>query len=83
MLDKITENMLKETPKQNLQNQLQAAYNQIISAKIANKIALVRFGMSEEDARRFVDEIDEAIFLEMSGTYSKAEKAFKAMMEES
>ena len=83
MLDKITENMLKETSKQNLQNQLQAAYNQIISAKIANKIALVQFGMSEEDARRFVDEVDEAIFVEMSGTYSKAEKVYRVLMEES
>lgn len=75
--------MLKEASERNLRDQLTSAYNKAISAKIANKIALTRIGMSEDEAQRFVDELDEEIFIEITRQYSVAEKMFKAMMEES
>ena len=75
--------MLKEASERNLRDQLTTAYNKAISAKIANKIALTRFGMPEEEAQRFVDELDEEIFIEMTRQYSVSEKMFKAFMEES
>lgn len=75
--------MLKEASERNLRDQLTTAYNKAISAKIENKIALTRIGMSEDEAQRFVDELDEEIFIEITRQYSVTEKMFKAMMEES
>lgn len=76
-MDKMKETMLKETARNNLRQQLREAYIKINSAKVANRMTMVQFGLSEEEATRFVNEVDEEVYIEQSKYTSVAEELIR------